>query len=226
MQRRLTGSGVVSAVLVVMGAVDILLVGGLSIRDGTDPAWAPLIAGVSMLVLGILRTRRAAAGPLVVVVAVLAAAGYGWARVEYGNDQSQRPLQRVAPPLHEGYPYVGNAGGVHVGLRWAGDQVSWRVNVDGTDNCRPVGKTALWNFTEGVANVDNRGRFHVDRTYSSPDRGGDGKQYSKQVDYRLRGRFGAPGAARGTYWRRDRFYSDGELALTCTRAGRWRAYGA
>jgi len=146
--------------------------------------------------------------------------GAGWARMEL----RQAPVvdESTAPAIENWYSSVGRGGGgALVGLRPEAGQISWRVNSDGTKNCRPSGRSALWNFASGTAAVDARGNFRASRTYFSPDRALDGTQYEKEVAYRLRGRLTSTDRARGKFWRRDRYYIQNELQFECTRSGRW-----
>jgi hypothetical protein len=160
-----------------------------------------------------------------IVGSVAVAIGLGWARSEFRADQArnQRSLERTAPPIHPGYRLFGRgSGGVQVGMLRAGNEMSWRVNSDGSNRCRPTGHSTLWNFVDGYAEIGRGGRFRVMRSYSTTDTAGDGEEYDKQVKYRFEGRF-ARQQATGTFWRRDRFYDGSELRFTCVREGRWTA---
>jgi len=232
---RMSGAGVRSAFLVVVGFMNIILAGvALAFTDqGLNPV--QVIAGPAMLAAGLFLHARSKRHPVArsgttsrapvlprVLLALVIGAGIVWVKVEFL--QESPPDESSARAIDKAYPYLGEGdGGMRVGLYSEGERVAWRVNSAGTDNCRPAGTTALWNFASGTTDVDAQGRFHARRKYYAPDRGLNGAQYEKEVVYRLRGRFARDGQARGSFWRRDRYYQVNALQFTCLRSGRWTA---
>ncbi len=136
-------------------------------------------------------------------------------------------MEAMAPPINEGYRMFSRrepGGTLQVGLlRHGGGRLQWIAQSDGTEECFPAGTSTLWNFVDDETKIARDGSFSDRGSYTTRDHAGDGEEYDKRVEYRIRGRFAGTDVAEGAFWRRDTFSEDGRMKFTCERSGHFTA---